>query len=408
MSNNRIALISKRDYGRLLVYMVAFVPLFYKFISPFFILAGAGALTVYITPVVLFLGIMLCYKDFLSSIRFSDVALYIVIIVVAVLSSVFYPESSVFVNENIRYFSLSVVSYLFIGLVIQYDRDSDIIRIVAYIASFVLLFWQIWRILRLGEVNETADGFLGEQMEQGYMLLFPSCYLFVESLRNHRLFDIIVTIVSSILLLFMGARGPALLLVVFVASFLLLFHTYKKKNVLKKFFLVVFTVIVIFFYQPIILAVMPFATKLGFNERVFDSILYGNITNLEESSGRDEIYATLINAINSDQGVWGFGWGGDRRLTSGDLWAHNFELEVLVQFGWLFGGAMLILLIILLFRCFFKTRDTLTSGFLYVLFFWGLMELQLSYTYIRHPLFFLLLGYCISVIRTKQFKSVNK
>lgn len=408
--NIRNILTNKNQLGRFLVYLVILVPLFYKLISPFFILAGLGAFTVYITGIVLWLGILWSRKDYLSAIRIPDVVFYFLLVLFIYISSGIYPSSSAFIDENIVNFAFFVLPYFFLGLVINYDRDSEIIHMVAYISLFVSIFWQVCLVLRLVEVSETAEGFLGEQMEQGYMLLFPSCYFFAESIRSCRLWDVLASMVAAILLLFMGARGPALLLVLFYVTYLVFFQRYKRNNILKKCVIVLLSLLVAFFYVPILESLMPLANSLGFNTRVFDSFLYGTMISIEESSGRDDIYTSIMSVLSSDQGIIGLGWGGDRSIAEG-LWAHNLELEILVQFGLLFGGIILLVLLVLFFRCLISHRQIEEKCFWFILFFLGVMELQLSYTYIRHPLFFVFLGYCISFVRKPKqlyLKTNNK
>ena len=399
MNNSRYILTDKNNIGRFFVYMVAFVPLFYKLVSPFFIVAGLGALTIYITGFVLWLGIFLSKKDYLASIKISDVFFYLFVLILILFYSIIYPPSFAFVEKNIVNFALFVAPYFFIGLVINFRRDSDIIYSVAYLALFVLIFWQACRLFRLVEVNETVEGYLGEQMEQGYMLLFPSCYLFAESLRFHRIIDILATVVASTMLFFMGAKGPSVVLLVFFASYALLFHKFSNKNIIKKIIILLIAILIFVFFNQIITALMPAANMFGFNTRVFESFINGEL-NIENSSGRDDIYATIIQGLKDPQGNIGYGWGGDRLLAKG-YWAHNLELEILAQFGLFLGGLLLLFIIFLLVRCYYKIRHTTELSSWYVLFFMGIMELQLSYTYINHPLFFVLLGYCFSIVRRK-------
>ena len=78
----------KHKIGRLLVYMVTFAPLFYKLISPFFIIAGLGAFTVYITGFVLWLGIIMSKKDYIASIKISDVIFFLFVLFLILIYSI--------------------------------------------------------------------------------------------------------------------------------------------------------------------------------------------------------------------------------------------------------------------------------------------------------------------------------
>ena len=79
---------------------------------------------------------------------------------------------------------------------------------------------------------------------------------------------------------------------------------------------------------------------------------------LEESSGRDSIYEGMLEAIKNDTTGFGYGIGGDRLFSASNGYAHNFEIEILVQFGCIGGGILLLLLAILFLNTYYKSKKT--------------------------------------------------
>lgn len=390
---------NKGEKGRCLLYLVAFVPMVYKLLSPFFILAGLGNLTIIIVPIMLMLGVIWAWQDIRNSIRLGDIVFYLLIAIFLFASKVIYPSSEIFVEENWATFVFTILPYFFVGLIINYERDKRILLFTARIALFVQVFWITCQILRIVEVNENSEGLLGEHMEQAYMLLFPTFYLFIEADKEHCILDWVCVAVSIFLVFSMATRGPIIILLLFVLAYYLLIKKLKTHGSIKKLGLIIIIYLLYQWSDVIILFFIPIAVGLGFSSRAFDSLLRENSMSLDNSSGRDDIYNYAINAIIGDDGFLGLGWGGDRLITGG-FWAHNFELEILVQFGWFMGGFALLLFAILIIKCFIHTHGTETSLFYYVMLFVGLMSLQLSSTYLEQLLLFVFIGYSVSLLRT--------
>lgn len=398
---------SKTKWGLFFIYIIPFVPIVYKLISPFFIIAGLGAYTVIINPAIFIIGMLMSSRIVFSSIRSIDIALYVSIGFMILLWTFFRPQTYVFFKDNYMDFMMYVLPCYFIGLTINYERDHEILLWLARMSFIVVLFWQICLLLRLVEVSEGADGGLGEQMEQAYMLVYPICFLFNESMKKHKLIDIIMTIISIILLLMMGTRGPFIVICIYLAVYLVFLKEYKKYKLFWRSLVIGLLFILLKYSTVISLAMIPISTELGFSSRVFQNIVDSGY-NLDDSSGRDDIYGPTLNAIQSNEGILGYGWGGDRNLNNMGFWAHNFELEILAQFGILVGGLILLLVIGVFYKSCVKSKGTYYFQFIIVMFFIGLMCIQLSSTYIKWPLFFVFLGVCVSTLRQGPSASKNR
>lgn len=390
---------SKEEYGYLLIYLVAFVPLVYKFFSPFFILAGLGSFTIFINPVIMISGLLILKSKLGFYVRKSDIMTYFLVVVLLLLTPLLFPANQPFFEEYYADFVLFTLSFYFIGLTLDYSKRERIISAVAIIGFWYSVYWQTLIFLGFVETNYGYDGTAGEQMGQAYYLLFSVMVFFVNLVRRFSILNLVYFVASTLLLLFFGTRGPVLILGLFIAVYLIVFHKFKSVNVLKKISAAFLFVFFFYYLEIIVMAIVPLASALGFSTRVFDSILDNRMTNITESSDRDMIWGNLITAIQYDQGGIGYGWLGDRVLLTDIQYSHNFELEILTQFGVLIGGGLLLLMLILIIKSYININKSPSRDFWLIMLFVGFVELQLSNTYVSHPLFFVMIGYYMSITR---------
>ena len=393
---------SREECGYLLIYLVAFVPLVYKFFSPFFILAGLGSFTIFINPVIMISGLLILKSELGFYVRISDIALYFLVVVLLFLTPLLFPANQPFFDKYYTNFVLFTLPFYFIGLTLDYSKRERIISAVAKIGFWYSVYWQTLIFLGFVETNYGYDGTAGEQMGQAYYLLFPIMVFFVNLIRHFSILNLAYIAASTLLLLFFGTRGPVLILGLFIAVYLIVFHKFKSVNVLKKISAAFLFVFFFYFLEIIVMAIVPLASALGFSTRVFDSILDNRMTNMTDSSDRDMIWEKLITAIQYDQGGIGYGWLGDRVLLTDVQYSHNFELEILTQFGVFIGGGLLLLLLILMIKSYINIKNSPSRDFWLLMLFVGFVELQLSNTYVSHPLFFVMIGYYMSIARKKS------
>lgn len=332
-----------------------------------------------------------------------DVIFFLSVIAFIYLSPMIWNGSEVFVYKKAGLFLWTVVPYFFVGLSINYERQHDFFVSISRLALFIELLVQVLIILGLtSSMGKGEDGSAGEQMTSAYGFVFSCMYLFIIAMESRWMKDRLMAIFACVLLLFMGTRGPILVYAFFVTGYLVFFRNYKNHNNYKKAITVLLFVVLYKFIEPILLLLMPLAQSLGFSTRIFDSFMDEQMFNFEESNGRDAIWESLLDSLKYQPE--GYGWGGDRFVRSGDWlhhegYAHNLWLEMLVQFGYYLGGIIIALILFLTIRAFIKANKSKISPFLFIWFSAGIMALQTSQTYISYPVFFVFLGYCVSLIR---------
>ena len=93
IKQNSILMAVKRGPGIALVFLVIFVPMTFKLISPVFILAGLGEYTDLIMPALMIIGLFLSIRYFVSFIRFPDVLFYALFALFILGSPNLYPQN---------------------------------------------------------------------------------------------------------------------------------------------------------------------------------------------------------------------------------------------------------------------------------------------------------------------------
>lgn len=387
--------ITNLEKGRILLYLVAFVPMIYKLISPFFILAGLANYTVVIIPTMVILGIIMSWKNLREAIHIQHVLLYFFIVFLLLPSPIIFPKTLYLYEENYWPFISSVLPFVFVGLLIDYNRDKYLLRFVARMGVIEQLFWQMCLLAGLVQTELGTANSLGEQMESAYQLLFPIFILYNSLAKEKNIIDVILSIIGTALLFLMGARGPIVVFATFVVGYFVFFKHYCKNGLLKRGIAISLFAIFYYYIELIILAILPIAMTLNFSTRVFDSILDNKMVNMQESSSRDDFYGNVINVIKSDNG-FGHGWLSDRLFTPDGMYVHNLELEILCQFGYIAGAFLLIILFYFIFKRFFYDKNHGQTSFWYIMLCSGFFALQFSYTYVEYPLFFIFIGYLLS------------
>lgn len=386
----------------MILLLVTFFPLTYKIISPFLILTGFGTYTEYITGFLYTIGVLMAFPHIRNSVRINDIIYYLLFAGFFLASQLFYPLSVDFINKNSHDILLYFVPIFFLGIIVNYERDQYLIKSAMRIAFLIALFWEACIIFGLVEL-ESSNGEIGEQMDLAYYILLINSYNLIEYNNSHDKFELCAFLIGSFLLLFMGTRGPVVLEAIFLVVYIFLFHAFKRYNELKKLGIFLLFSVFYMFSTPIVISLSLLASKLGMNAKVFDSLMEGTMVNLEDSSGRDMIYDVMWNAIAQDTSYLGYGFGADRFFSPSGGYAHNFEIELFVEFGYIGGGLILLLLTILSYRAYRRVRGTVTAEFMLVIFFWGFMSLQFSKSWLIHSGFFFMIGYFISILRGAKY-----
>lgn len=226
----------------------------------------------------------------------------------------------------------------------------------------------------------------GYDMVFSYLILVPIILLIYKIIfLKFKVIDIILVVLGVISILAVGARGPLLPIAIFlIVSVGIYFYENKKKGKTWVFFFITLAAVMLFIinYQALLLALKNLFTKYGIQSRS----LWIFINNPDDfSSGRSEIYSIIIQYIYKKPFI-GYGLAGDRVLLNGG-YPHNIFLEILTQFGIIFGSLIIILLFFYLINGIFLNKNKDERNITIIFMAIGLIGLFYSGSYLTSSIF---------------------
>lgn len=233
-----------------------------------------------------------------------------------------------------------------------------------------------------------------------YQIMIPIIILFYKIYNKFNIIDFILIIfgVSSIVII--GSRGPILSIILFSTIFIFidLIRNRKKFKSVYMYFLGLIAVFFSFVYfEQILYQVNMFLIKFGISSRTMILLSGGNA---DFSTGRSYIYKLVIQKI-LEKPVLGYGLAGDRIFLYGS-YPHNIFLEVLVQFGIIFGSSILTIFIFYWIKGIALNKNKEEQDLAIMFFGIGLVQLFISGSYIEASNFWLFMAICFNSVHFKK------
>ena len=210
-----------------------------------------------------------------------------------------------------------------------------------------------------------------EYMAFAYMMMPSVLICFVFGLNGKKC-HLVLACISAFVNMIVGCRGAAVSIVVFLMlSLLYFFHVKRKtsKNRLTKIlvFLLLFAIAVNI--GTILNEISDTMEKYGLESRTINKLLDSE-SSFDSSSGRDSIFKQAINNIS----LFGEGLFGDRAILHNEngalTYAHNFILEIMVDFGLIVGAVVLIVFFALIIKAThiaIASRDSALTGMTFLM-----------------------------------------
>lgn len=350
-----------------------------------------SSVSVYLIPTIYAAAILLALP-FLK-VYASDIVFIASVLMVYVISPVIHPETHMIWSNQASRFLLTVIPFYFLGnYILTYIRMERLLKYL-YVLSIATIMAKIlyFFVFDYGRSNEWAGA--GE-MDQAYKLLPHICLVCYYVIKKPTAINMSVLAISSAYLLFLGNRGSVLILVICAALLYLLTSPTKHRILIASVIvLVVVTVIFSPLFDVIIQTLEEIASQLGMSIRIFEKLEEGSLT---DSSGRD-LQAENIHAALANQPILGLGLYGDRVLNG--TYAHSIFRELWVDFGYLFGSLIFVLMLGVFFGAFRYTQSNELKAFLIILMGNGFFKLFFSGSYLTEDMFFYVLGMAAAMIR---------
>lgn len=361
---------------------------------------GLSSYTQYSDGIIITIIIVGCVRIFLKNIRLMDIFLLLFLVFFHQISAVWYPETARYSAENASHFIWGCLPMYLVGLTVNKNSSPLIFVGISYIALFLLILFI--GVLGVGTGDSNNSSF--DEMGRAYSLLPFSLFLLWYAFDKGGLNNYIIAIIAVFLLLAMGTRGPVMCLVTFIAVYLFVKKTFKYNTLVKILIGLILFAFYLFSFE-ISLALAFLSSNLGLSTRVFDQAMMGQLMKFQESSGRDDLYTTTFNYLTKNSVSWGEGLYSDRYISGIEYYVHNLELEMWCAFGLIGGSILLLLLIVYIFRGFYKNRKSQVSVILLVFFCSSVIQLQFSGSFLTTPLFWFFMGICMSMQRNNALKT---
>ena len=311
---------------------------------------------------------------------------YIVAVVVFSIHYLCFPENRIFMLPLIiPFFFMVLPSFIYALSIRNFVIFKNVLEksscIVFFIGSILSLFVFLGRA-SIGSYS----------MSLAYYMLLPSIVFLNNLFERISAKYFILLVLSLIVIISLGSRGPILCLLVFVflRTFRPSFRTSYKKIIMTSSVLGICTVGMIFF-KNIINVMYNQLSHYGFHSRTLYLFLNDRGVYL---SGRSSIYQSIIAEILKNP-ILGIGLAGDRRITDG-TYAHNIYIELISNFGFILGFILILLITFLVIKSLF-IKDDIKYILLTMWFCLGFIPLLISGSYLTSINFAIFLGVVIHI-----------
>lgn len=391
----------KEKNAALLWYFIWGFPFFGELLNAFSLRIPILSSTSHIANYILIISLILLSLPFLKNkIKAVDILLWGLYCFLFVVSYLLFPQNNSIQEEYAAVTMLYTYPYLFLGL----NVDMNYMRKPMFIISFMVIIWYVFycMVYQQSKIGSMADNEMHEGMHFAYLILPHLLMCMWTSFKDKTLLSILGTILGIFLLLSLGNRGSLLDVAFFTFAYGLLFIKTKRKYLVYAMYIVMLGMIY-YYLDIIILFFQGLLGELGMSSRIFDVLADNSFWVGNSVDERDFFLSKLMVAIK-DGPLLGYGFCGSWQFIGS--YPHNLFYDLAITFGPFCGLFILLLLIILVYKAYRATTDVNEKVFLLILVTTGFVKLFISYTFLNNVETFLLIGYCLNLLRNKQYNSL--
>lgn len=266
-------------------------------------------------------------------------------------------------------------------------RWSQIINLLCVITFTLQVF-----ITRMG---------IGEYMAFAYTTLSPAIICLYFGFNYKDRIGVLISLLAISTIFIGGCRGALFTTIVFIIISFALGKVSKLKKIL---LLLIALLVFVCGINDLLITSSQFLGQYGYESRILESFMSDDAAN---SSGRDIVFAKAISLID----ISGRGIFSDRILLEHILdatYCHNWILEFLVDYGYIFGTVLVLTIICCFIYLFFNKYIMSDIYYRFILIFGAALLLGkylLSNSYLQGTDFAFVMGGCIYLIRkSRSFK----
>lgn len=312
----------------------------------------------------------------------------IIVVSVFFISSIFSTECF----SRLITFFLTVFPTFFVGATLKDIKSAEKYMYKASIVGLICALAYI--VFNVFDASKTVH-----EMVPSYSFLACAVFLLYYSMKYRKIYNYIFAILSFVAIVVFSVRGP--IIVYLVCFAILLFQNVKVNRPLKIMILLIVLLPIIFvctnYFDSFIELLDSLFNKIGVTSGLVKRLSEGNFL---DSNGRDSIAANLINSV-WEHPFLGTGLFSDREMVG--TYAHNLFLELLVDFGIVFGAILIAAIAFNVIKMLYTNRkNNCAFGLLITVMSVAIGKLMFSGSYLESSEFFMLLGMMMNPVFNKS------
>ena len=344
-------------------------------------------------PCLVIIGILININENWRTCRISDIFYVIAVALILVFNLHLYTDNAEYVLANIGPLVWNVIVCFFIGrkmpdFIARQEEKSKNILLIFTILSITICIAYSFYTLASGTVARLVQD--KSDMATAYNVLPCLMWMCWLCIRKSTISSYLVLIICCIYISSLGTRGAMLLLMLFIAICYVL-RACAERKILNWLLLIVIAMCVACFYETILRLLHDLLLQLGFSTRILDRFLEGTLL---ISQSRNQNY-DIVNKLITSGPLWGSGLYADRVAIG--TYTHNIILEILLNYGILFGSVLIVVIVFFYIRSVVNARFENERMFIIVLILSTTGKLMMSKSYLEDPMFWLTIGYCVSI-----------
>lgn len=328
-----------------------------------------------------------------NKITFDDLILISFFLISYIILILVFPNNIEYFLRVLPLLKFSICVFMAINTnMITFDELKLILKWVSRIVVICLL---LTIKMNINFINQNVV-----YMEYANAVSIGIALLLYYGIFDFSMLDFTLSIVGLISLLLYGSRGSLVTLFILFIIFIWLKMHNKKLLIFGCIILIFMTV-----FGPMIISnIITKMISFGIDSRTIEKLLNGN---LFKSNDRMMIYEYLMTIIFKNP-IFGTGICGDRyvlplRFSGTDAtYAHNLFIELMVDYGLIFGSLLIIILFYLIIKFLFKESNIDKKAFFYVFFIVGFIQLMISRSWITESNFFIFFAILLTYSTNKK------
>lgn len=311
------------------------------------------------------------------------ISVYSFAIFILLLHSVIFPENSQYLwTESLRFTLPMVISsalcVITVGRIDLFERVLYVISWVAVVEIGIYVISYLRGDFLIGDYN----------MSFSYACLFPMISLY----RRRKSLPVLFSLLIFIVVIAIGSRGAAII-----------FSVYFIFDVIQRNRKLLIPLVVVLISLPALLPfLIDFFDSIGLHSRTLAHFISGQMGRVDDRTPLyDAGWSSVLNSPILGVGLWG-----DRAMLNGS-YIHNIIIEILMDFGLLIGGVLILFFIVSL-SIKFLSLDAKHKNDMIAYTFMCIAPLMFSNSYLIAPEFGIYVGLMVLLFKNNKSVSVLK